>query len=79
VEFLNTWKENNKQEVFARIGDKVVVVDKHILGERFKISAKGLKEKKKKNRLKRQEHKKPLEGLCYMKPMWLMSNGMWLR
>ncbi len=46
VEFLNTWKENNKQEVFARIGDKVVVVDKHILGERFKISAKRLKEKK---------------------------------
>jgi hypothetical protein len=51
VEFLNTWKENNKQEVFARIGDKVVVVDKHILGERFKISAKGLKGKK--NGLKR--------------------------
>ncbi len=46
VEFLNTWKENNKQQVIARIGDKVVVIDKHILGERFKISAEGLKEKK---------------------------------
>jgi hypothetical protein len=38
--------------VFARIGDKVVVVDKHILGERFKISAKGLKEKKRVEKVK---------------------------
>ncbi len=52
MEFLKTWKENNKQEVFARIGDKVVVVDKHILGERFKISAKGLKEKKRVEKVK---------------------------
>jgi hypothetical protein len=41
---LNTWKEKN--EVFARIGDKVVVVDKHILGQNFKILTESLKEEK---------------------------------
>ncbi len=29
-----------------RIGDKVVVIDKHILGQKFKILTKGLKEEK---------------------------------
>ncbi len=48
VEFLNTWKENNKQEVFARIGDKVVVVDKaHFRGE-IQMFSKRAKRKKKK-------------------------------
>jgi hypothetical protein len=42
VEFLNTWKDNhNKLEMFARIGDKVCVVDKFILGKRFKIFTMG--------------------------------------
>jgi hypothetical protein len=30
----------------VRIGDKVVVIDKHILGQKFKILTKGLKEEK---------------------------------
>jgi hypothetical protein len=42
VEFLITWKDNhNKLEMFARIRDKVYVVDKFILGERFKIFTMG--------------------------------------
>jgi hypothetical protein len=40
VEFLNTEKENNKKQFFARIGKKAIVIDKHILGELFKISTK---------------------------------------
>jgi hypothetical protein len=30
----------------VRIGDKVVVIDKHILGQKFKILIKGFKEEK---------------------------------
>ncbi len=41
---FNTWRE--KHEVFARIEDKFVIIDKHILGQKFKILTKGLKEEK---------------------------------
>jgi hypothetical protein len=47
LEFFNTLKVNdNKLEMFPRIENKVCVIDKFILGKRFKISTMGLKEEK---------------------------------
>ncbi len=47
VEFLNTQRENdNLLKMFAKIWDKVYVIDKYILGERYKNSIMGLKEEK---------------------------------
>jgi hypothetical protein len=47
VEFYNTLKVNdNKLEMFTRTEVKVYVVDKFILGKKFKISTMGLKEEK---------------------------------
>jgi hypothetical protein len=41
IKFL---KEQGGKYIFARIGEKLVIVYKHILGEVFKISTKGWKE-----------------------------------
>jgi hypothetical protein len=47
VEFFNALKVNdNKLEMFARTEVKVYVIDKLILGKKFKISTMGLKEEK---------------------------------
>ncbi len=43
---IEFFKEQGGKYVFARIGEKVVIVYKHILGEVFKISAKRWKEQK---------------------------------
>lgn len=47
VEFLNTWREyDNLLKMFAKIWDKLYVIDKYILGERHENSIMGLKEEK---------------------------------
>jgi hypothetical protein len=63
VEFFNTKKENNKRQFFARIGKKAIVIDKHILGELFKISTKWLKEEKSIDEIKT---KKMLENIAML-------------
>ncbi len=63
MEFFNTKKENNKRQFFARIGKKAIVIDKHILGELFKISTKWLKEEKSIDEIKT---KKMLENIAML-------------
>ncbi len=39
VEFLNSWKVEKKETIYVQIVEKVIVVDKHVIIDMFKISS----------------------------------------
>jgi protein involved in temperature-dependent protein secretion len=45
VEFLNTWHKK-EDTMYTRIGEKMIVVDRHVIANAFKISNIGWKENK---------------------------------
>jgi hypothetical protein len=46
IEFPNTWRDLEREQFFAQIGEKVLVVDVHTIEKVFNIGSKGWREQK---------------------------------
>ncbi len=41
VKFLNTWKDHKGEYIFVHVGEKVMILDVHIIEKIFKMNSKG--------------------------------------